>query len=88
MATLAAGDTTVSLEFRFSPNGEVTGIYTPARWGKFGGQYAKAAWEGHFARYTRQDGVLIPLYGEVGWYVEERLELAWKGSITSVTWTP
>jgi hypothetical protein len=49
MATLAAGDTTVSLEFRFSPNGEVTDIYTPARWGKFDGRYAKAAWEGHFA---------------------------------------
>jgi hypothetical protein len=88
MATLATQDAAVSLEFRFSQDGEVTGIHTPARWGRFRGRYAKAAWEGHFGRYTRRDGVLVPLYGEVGWYVEERLELAWKGSITSVTWTP
>jgi hypothetical protein len=33
LATLTEHGTSVSLEFRFAETGEVTGVYTPARWG-------------------------------------------------------
>lgn len=88
LATLNAHGTIVSLEFRFSDNGEVTGIYTPARWGSFDGRYAQVAWEGHFSDYQYRDGVLIPLHGEVGWFHDGALQLVWKGRIDGFSAAP
>jgi hypothetical protein len=84
LATLSAHGTTVSLEFRFSPAGEVTGIYTPARWGSFRGHYEQRAWEGHFFEYERRHGVLVPLRAEVGWYEGGALGLVWEGRIAEI----
>jgi hypothetical protein len=84
MATLTNSGTTVSLEFRFSEVGEVTGIYTPGRWGKFDGEYKQVPWEGHFRNYQLRAGIRVPLYGEVGWYDDRMLKLVWKGNITDV----
>ena len=67
-ATLTDDGSAVSLDFRFSPSGEVASIYTPARWGTFDGGYKQVPWEGHFRRYARRDGMLVPSEGEVGWY--------------------
>jgi hypothetical protein len=65
--------------------GEVTGIFTPGRWGSFDGRYAQLAWEGHFADCERRNGILIPRYGEVGWYRDGKLSLVWKGLIDQVS---
>jgi hypothetical protein len=46
LATLTDRDVSVSLEFRFAATGDVTGIYTPARWGKFTEGYKQVPWEG------------------------------------------
>jgi hypothetical protein len=45
LATLTNDHVSVSLEFRFADSGEVTGIYTPARWGTFAGGYRQVPWE-------------------------------------------
>ena len=71
---------------RFSAAGEVTGIYTPARWGRFGGRYAQAAWEGHFADYRETAGMRIPMSGEVGWYSDGAWQCVWKGKLTEVVY--
>lgn len=81
LATLAHGDTTVSLEFRFSPTGEVSGIYSPGRWGLFGGQFKRVPWEGHFSEYQLIGGVRIPRCGEVGWHLDGAWHCIWKGKI-------
>jgi hypothetical protein len=81
LATLTEHDVTVSLEFRFNRSGEVAGIYTPARWGTFRGRYQQRAWEGHFRDYQRHGDVVVPMEGEVGWYVDNRLQLVWRGRI-------
>lgn len=82
VASLTNGDTTVSLEFRFNDVGEVTSVYTPARFGRFGGQYRQAAWEGHFSNYVLRAGMRVPRYGEVGWYdADGALQLVWKGNV-------
>ena len=81
LATLTDHGISVSLEFRFADTGEVTGIYTPARWGTFGGGYEGRPWEGHFRHYERMNGFRVPTEGEVGWYVDDEWRAVWKGTI-------
>jgi hypothetical protein len=45
----------------------------------------RLAWEGRFSGHERRGGVLVPLYGEVGWHVGDRLELVWKGHVSSIS---
>ena len=84
LATLADGNTAVSLEFRFNDVGEVTGIYSDGRFGSFDGEYRRVPWEGRFRDYQAQGGMRVPLYGEVGWYEHGVLQLVWKGDIINV----
>ena len=83
LATLTDHNVSVSLEFRFAGNGEVSGIYTPGRWGKFPEGYRQAPWEGHFRDYRERDGIFVPSEGDVGWYVNNEWQAVWKGSITA-----
>jgi uncharacterized protein DUF6544 len=83
LATLTNDRVRVSLEFRFGDNGEVTGIYTPARWGTFGGGYKQVPWEGHFRDYRERDGVMVPTHGEVGWYIGDEWRAVWKGTVAA-----
>ncbi len=84
MATLTDRGTTVSLEFRFNEVGEVIGIYSPSRFGIFDGGYKQVPWEGHFRDYQVRAGMRVPLYGEVGWYVDGALQIVWKGDLVDV----
>jgi len=81
LATLTAGGVTVSLEFIFNERDEVTGIYTPGRWGSFDGGFKKGAWEGHFRNYQTRDGMRVPTEGEVGWYSAGRWLPVWWGTV-------
>ena len=83
LATLTNGRVSVSLEFRFEDSGEVTGIYTPARWGTFAGGYKQVPWEGHFREYRERDGVMVPTHGEVGWYLDNAWRAVWKGTVAA-----
>jgi hypothetical protein len=83
LATLTSQGVTVSLEFRFAETGEVTGIYTPGRWGTFPGGYRQVPWEGRFRDYRERDGVFVPTEGDVGWYVEGEWHAVWKGRVTT-----
>lgn len=83
LATLTRAGTTVALEFRFNAAHEVTGIYTPSRWGSFDGGYRQVPWEGHFADYTLRAGMRVPTRGEVGWVVDGEWQAVWRGRIVS-----
>ena len=83
LATLTNGLVSVSLEFRFGDSGEVTGIYTPARWGRFADAYKQVPWEGHFRAYRQRDGVVVPTHGEVGWYIDDAWRAVWKGTVAA-----
>ena len=83
LATLSDRGMSVSLEFRFSDAGEVTGIYTPARWGSFDGGYKQAPWEGHFRKYEEKLGLFVPTEGDVGWYFDDKWHVVWQGRITA-----
>lgn len=84
LATLTDHGTTVSLEFRFNNVGEVTGIYSPGRFGRFDGKYKKVPWEGHFRNYEVRSGMRVPTYGEVGWYKNGKWQPVWKGNLVDV----
>lgn len=81
-AELTVHGVSVSLEFRFAESGEVTGIYTPARWGTFAGGYAQRGWEGHFRNYRTVAGVRVPTEAAVGWYNSNGWQPVWRGKIT------
>ena len=84
IASLTDNGVTVSLEFRFNDIGEVTGIYTDGRFGQFDGGYRKTPWQGEFRNYQLVDGMRVPRYGEVGWFIDGELELVWKGEIDDI----
>lgn len=81
VATLTDRDTTVSLEFRFTSTGEVSAVFTPSRWGRFGRNFRQMPWEGHFSEYRKLGGFVVPTRGEVGWYFDGQLGLMWRGAI-------
>ncbi len=83
-ATLTDSGITVSLEFRFNDADEVVAIYSSGRFGRFDGEYKQVPWEGHFRDYQIREGMRIPMYGEVGWYEDETLNLVWKGDLLDV----
>jgi hypothetical protein len=83
-ATLTDSGETVSLEFWFNDQDEVTGVYSDGRWGKFGKDYRQTPWEGHFQNYQEQRGMLVPSEGEVGWYSSGEWAKVWEGKTTDV----
>ena len=80
-ATLSDAGQSVSLEFRFNAAGEISGVYTPGRWEKVGRGYRQTPWEGHFHNYERRANMLVPSFGEVGWYHGGSWERVWSGSV-------
>lgn len=81
IATLTDNGNTVSLEFWFDEDGDVNGIYSPARWGAFDGGFKQMPWEGHFKNYVVMDGIRVPSEGEVGWYDDGVWHAVWKGRV-------
>lgn len=88
LATLACGDTRVSLEFRFSTWGEISSVYTPARWMREKGRYRGVAWEGRYFDYALRNGIRVPLRAEVGWYLGTEWCPVWKGRIGQIEQIP
>jgi len=84
LATLSDSGTTVSLERRFNNAGEVISIYSSGRFGIFDSEYKQLPWEGHFRDYQVRAAMRVPLYGEVGWYVDGALQAVWKGNLVDV----
>ena len=84
LATLTVNRLSVSLEFRFGKSGEVTGVYTPARWGRFGKRYLLLPWEGEFREYRQFDGFMLPSEGAVGWHRDGQLQWVWSARVDAV----
>jgi len=84
LATLSVKDTTVSLEFRFNQRGEVTSVYTPARFRLVDGGYKAQPWEGRFSDYQLQSGMKVPHSAVAGWLEEGVLKEVWRGNLVKV----
>jgi hypothetical protein len=72
VATLRDSKLEVSLEFDFTRNGEIDGVFSPGRYYYAGGKYELVPWGGYFRNYQEVDHVRIPMEAEVNWIYPER----------------
>jgi hypothetical protein len=84
VANLSTELAAVSLEFQFNERAEVIGVYSPGRWGTFGGRFRKVPWKGRFGDYCVIQGLRVPLQGEVAWELDGRWGTVWRGRLTRV----
>jgi hypothetical protein len=85
VATLSAGGTHVSLEFRFNQRNEVSEI-VGQRFAEQDGEYQLRPWHVACGEYGERHGLLIPIACEVAWLNGERLEPYWRGRIVEITY--
>jgi len=84
LATLTDGALTISLTVRFGPNDLITSIRAEARGRTVAGAVIPTPWEGHWSDYRRQDGMMVPMTGEVAWILPEGPKPYWRGRITDL----
>jgi hypothetical protein len=80
-ATVTDGATTVSLVFRFNPEGTIDTMRAEAR---YRDKLTAMPWSGRFWDYSTREGMLIPLEGEVGWEYPDGVRLYYKGKVTEI----
>ena len=72
LATLTDGGTTASVVFQFNAEGVIATMRAEER---YRDKTTAMPWSGRFGEYSLQSGMLIPLYGEIGWEYPEGLRL-------------
>jgi hypothetical protein len=82
-ATVTDGATTVSLVFRFNPDGTIETMRAEAR---YRDKLTAMPWSGRFWNYSTCNGMLIPLEGEVGWEYPDGIRLYYKGKVTEINY--
>lgn len=85
-ATLTDDDVTLTMTFRFNEGGLIESVRAEARGRIVGDAIIPTAWEGHWRDYAWQQGMLIPLEGEVAWLLPEGAKPYWRGRITAITY--
>jgi len=78
-ATLADGETAVSLAFHFGSDGLVERVRAKSRPRTLGDRTVDIPWEGRFRAWERHGGMLVPTEGEVAWITPEGPRPYWRG---------
>lgn len=86
MATLIDGAVTVRLTFRFGPDDLIASIRAEARGRIVAGSVIQTPWEGRWTDYHRQNGMMVPMTGEVAWMMPEGPKPYWRGRITDLAY--
>lgn len=85
LATLSDGSVSVSLQFGFNEQGEITRVFTPARYRETKGNVAQyAPWEGFHSHYASIGGLMVPMKSEVGWILSAGRFSYWRGKILDI----
>lgn len=85
-ASMTEGPIRLQMLFRFGDDGLISGIHVDAREGMLAGQAVIMPWEGRFSGFRRQDGMLIPFYGEVAWITPQGEKSYFRGTVTQLTY--
>lgn len=83
-ATLSDGIATVTLVFQFDDKGLISSVSSDGRYREVDGELVATPWQGRFWNYELQDGMLIPLDGEVAWLLPEGPKPYWRGRIQRI----
>ena len=84
-ATVDDGGVAVSLIFTFGADGLIESVRAEARGRTVGGQMVMRPWEGRWFDYQVQDGMRVPMAGEVAWLLppeEGGRKPYWRGTTT------
>lgn len=81
-ATLTDGDTEVTVRFHFDEAADPVAI-TGVRPRAVDGGYEDTPWVGRFELHREMGGFRIPSRGEVGWVLDGREEVYWRGRVLS-----
>lgn len=87
-ATVTSGGVTVSLDYRFGPDGLVSFVYAASRMRDVNGRGVPTPWLGRFGRWEERGGMKIPAEGTVGWVLAEGWQPYWRGEITEAGYAP
>lgn len=83
-ATLAEGETEVSLLFHFGEDGLIDTVRAEARGRTVGAAVVPTPWQGRWWDYAERDGMRVPLQGEVAWLLPEGPRPYWRGQVANV----
>lgn len=86
LATLTDAETTVSLRFTFDDAGDVTTIFTPARYREVHGKYIPTPWTVRCEDYETHGGMRIPVRCTVEWELPDGPLPYWHGRITRIAY--
>ena len=85
-ATLTDGAVTVSLDYRFNPEGLIDTARAATRYRAVNGALEATPWQGRFWAYAVRNGIRIPLEGEVAWQLPTGPLPYWRGRITEISY--
>jgi len=85
-AALTDGRTSVCLEFRFSAQGDILGVFTPSRFRLVGKTFQPTPWEAVCIAHEERNGMRIPLEVEVAWCLADRRLPYWRGRVTEIAY--
>ncbi len=84
-ATLTDGNLEVSMVFRFSEDHLVRSVRSNGRSRMVAGETVKTPWEGHWEKYERHQGMLVPARGEVAWILNDaKRHPYWRGTLQRI----
>jgi hypothetical protein len=83
-ATLRDGETAVSLDFHFGPDGRVDSIRAEARPRLVGRENFPTPWEGRWWDYAQHGDFLVPTRGEVSWVLPDGPRPYWRGHLSRI----
>jgi hypothetical protein len=83
-ATLTDGDIELTLLFRFNKEGLIASVYSEGRERMAGTIMESTPWEGRWSNYQRRNGMLVPISGEVLWYLPDGEQPYWRGDIAEI----
>jgi hypothetical protein len=84
-ATMRDGDITLTLRFRFGPDGLIESVRAGSRGHVAAdGTVEQLPWEGRWSGWERRGGMVIPTEGEVGWVFPDGYRPYWRGRIVRI----
>jgi hypothetical protein len=85
-ATLSDGAISVTMTFRFHPEGPIDTVRAESRGRMVAGKTTTLPWQGRFWDYAEREGMRVPLQGEVAWDLPQGLATYWRGTNSAMTY--